>query len=104
MSVVRASKPHGTLFLLGMFSDWDSGGWVFAEVECNLGICIAEKTRKIAAVRSKCPEWWLVLSDHIGFGLSEFDRQQFRATVSIKHSWDRVILVNPTNYADAFEI
>jgi hypothetical protein len=104
MSVVKANKPHGTLFLLGMFSDWDSGGWVLAEVERNLAICVAEKTRKIASVRSKYPEWWLVLSDHVGLGLSEFDRQQFRETVSVQHSWDKVILVNPADHTDAFEI
>ncbi len=104
VSLVAASKPLASLFVLGMFSDWDTGGWVLSEVKRNLDICIAEKTRKISSVRAKYPEWWFILSDHIGLGLDDFDREQFRATISVAHTWDRIILVNPADHTSAFEI
>ena len=46
LDLVRASKDHGCTFILGGYSDGDSGGWVMSEVERNLKICIADKEKR----------------------------------------------------------
>jgi hypothetical protein len=73
-------------------------------LEKNLRICVAEKSRKVARVRAKYPEWWLLLVDHIGHGLSNFDREQFRQQLGMVHDWDKIILVNPLDPKRAFEL
>ena len=104
VDIFRASKTHPTFYVMAGYSDQESGGWLLPEMEKNLLICISEKANKIKKVKSKYEEWWLVLSDHIGYSLDDFDRQQFRDIVSIEHDWQRIILVNPIDYKEAFEI
>lgn len=106
LDLIRASKDHGNTFILGGYSDGDSGGWVMSEVERNLRICISEKERKIAPHRYKYPEWWLLLVDYIDYGMEEEDRMFFRESVMphIKHSFDKIIFVNPLDYRDGFEV
>ena len=104
VDIFRASKPHPTFYVMAGYSDQESGGWLLPEMEKNLQICISEKTYKIKKVKSKYQEWWLVLSDHIGYSLDAFDRQQFRDIVSIEHGWQKIILINPMDYKEGFEI
>jgi hypothetical protein len=106
LDLIRASKDHGSAFTLGGYSDGDSGGWVMGEVERNLRICIAEKEKKVAPHRHKYPEWWLLLVDHIDYGMEEEDRSMFKESVMphIKHSFDRIIFVNPLDHRYGFEV
>ena len=104
LSLFAAKCAHPRLYMLGMVSDWDSGGWVLDDLKRNLEICVAEKTRKVSNVRAQYPEWWLVLTDHIALGLDHFDREQFRDSVSLEHNWDKVILVDPADHTHAFEV
>ena len=78
ISVFPASKPLATFFRIGGSMDGESGGMVLSELSTNIPLCIAEKTRKVKKLQSRYPEWWLVLTDHIGFRLDDLDRQQFR--------------------------
>ena len=48
-------------------------------------------------IREKYPEWWLVLIDRINFGEKE-------ALQVPEHNWDKVILINPDNYTQAFVV
>ena len=93
---MRASKPGKLAFILAGNTDSNAGGWVIPELEKNLTLCIAEKTRKIAPYRSKYPEWWLIFVDFVMGGMQE--------PVQIKHNWDKVIMMHPSNYAGAYEI
>lgn len=104
LELFQATNSHPTFFLLGGWMDYDSGGWVLAEMERNLEICLEEKTRKVSHVRYKYPEWWLVLIDYIGYGLGDFDRQLFRDQVRRERDWDKVILLDPTKHKEAFEL
>jgi hypothetical protein len=104
LDVFPASTIHPTFFLLGGCSDDDSGGLVLREIEKSMKLCIAEKTRKIAPVRHKYSEWWLVLIDQVGFGLDDFDRKCFKDQVKVEHSWNKVVLLNPWNHTRALEI
>ena len=74
ISVFPASKSFATFFRIGGSNDYDGGGMVLSELSTNIPLCIAEKTRKIEKVRLRYPEWWLVLTDHIGLRLDELDR------------------------------
>jgi hypothetical protein len=104
IKLIRASKTHGTYFVSGGYSDDDSGGWVFGEMQKNLRLCIEEKTAKIAHFRGKYPEWWLILIDRIGYGVDDCDRQLYNKHLAIKHGWDKVILLNPLDHRSAFEV
>lgn len=106
LDLLRASKDHGTFFLLGASSDDDSGGWVMGEVEKNLRLCILDKERTIAPHRSKYSEWWLVLADHIDYSMEPEDREVFRSEVmpSIAHSFGKIVFIDPRDHLRAFEV
>jgi hypothetical protein len=104
LALMRAGDPHPTYFVPGGYSDYDSGGWVFGEIQKNLRLCIEEKTNKIAPYRHKYPGWWLILDDRIGYGVDDCDRKLYREQLGITHSWDKVILLNPADHRSAFEI
>jgi hypothetical protein len=100
-----ASDQHDTLLLLGGSSDHDSGGFVVAELLANLDLCIAEKTKKIARVHERYPEWWLLFDDRIAYGvLDRQDVAELRALLRAPHQFTRVLLVNPELPTRAVEI
>ena len=101
----RAGVDHGQFFVLGAYMDDDSGGWVMAELDRNLRLCIAQKEAKVQPHRSKYAEWWLVLADYIDCAIDYEDRDRFRSEVmqKIEHSFDRVVLLDPRGLRTAFE-
>jgi hypothetical protein len=100
----RAGDTYATFFLLGGGIDEDTDGWVLAETERNLRICIDEKTWKVKPFRHKYPQWWLILVDRIGYGVDECDRELFSQHLKMKHDWDKVLLINPLDPRKAFEV
>jgi hypothetical protein len=100
---MQGGTKHPTFFTMGGYVDYDDGGWVLSEMHRNLDICIAEKSRKRRNARREYAEWWLVLVDHIGYGLpDEEDREQLRALVANAVQWDRIILLNPVDLRCVF--
>jgi hypothetical protein len=91
------STPAKKAFALGITSDHDSGGWVLSELERNIDLCVRDKSKKIAKYRPRYAQWWLLLLDHVAYGLSDFDWEQFKQAVHVTHDWDKVVLVNPLN-------
>jgi hypothetical protein len=66
---------------------------------------VAEKTRKVERVRSRYPQWWLALVDHIGYGgLDPFDLEQLRSIFQVEDPWAKIILVTPLDSARGFEL
>lgn len=105
LSFTRASKVHPTLFVLGGWSDHDSGGFVVSEMAQNLRLCIAEKSAKVSRVRAKYSEWWLALADRIGYGdVDEHARNRLRELVQVEDQWTKIILVNPLDPSRGFEL
>jgi hypothetical protein len=106
LDLLLAGRDYGSFFVLGASGDNDSGGFVLAELEKNLRLCISEKERKIAPYRGKYPEWWLVLSDHIDFALDVEDREYFRSHImrNVPHSFARIVLLDPRDNGRAFEV
>lgn len=96
----RMSKPGPKTFWQIGDSDDDRGGWVHEELEKNISLCIAEKSKKIASYKSKYPEWWLVLVDFIIDG-----RPPDEKTLRLSHpAWDRVIVIHPEDYSRAYDV
>jgi hypothetical protein len=100
----KASKCHPTCFLDGGGSDGDTGGFILAETQKNLRLCVAEKLNRIARVRHRYPEWWLALVDRIGFGVGASDLELFREYLAMDTGFDRVILLSPLDVTWAFEV
>lgn len=105
LDIGKAQKSHNNqFFCLGGYNDQDAGGWVLVELEKSLLAVITEKTEKISRLRHKYQEWWLCLVDHIAYGLDELDREQFKDSIKIPHNWDKVILIDPLNPKNTFEV
>ena len=105
LEFIRASRVHPTFFIFGGWRDSDSGGFVMGELIRNVRTCIAEKTRKIAKVVAKYPEWWLVLEDRISYGdWRESERVRLRRYVQPIGRWDKIILVKPNGPAAWVEL
>lgn len=102
--ICRTSNSHGAMFVMAGCTDQESGGWLLAEMEANIRHCASEKSRKIEKVKSKYQQWWLALVDHIGYGLDDFNREMFRDQVSVEHSWDKILIIDPRDHTRWFEI
>ncbi len=100
----RTPKPRGDMFVLAGCADEDSGGWLLAQMELNIIYCIGKKEQSISTVRSKYSEWWLVLVDYIGHGLDDVDKEIFKTQVSISHTWDKILVIDPREHSRWFEI
>jgi hypothetical protein len=105
IQLFRASAPKSTFFVPAGHSDQQSGGWLLSEMDTNLKHCIEEKTAKIRNYRTRYPSWWLVLPDHIGLGLDDFDRELFAKEITVKPGgFDRIVLVDPRNASRSFTV
>lgn len=105
LDFTRASDVHAHHFIPAGSSDLDGGGFVVAELARNLELCIAEKTRKVAAFRERYQEWWLVFEDRISYGhLEPRDVEELRRLVQRVEPWSRIILVNPIDPSRGIEL
>jgi hypothetical protein len=104
IDVIPTMTDHGLPFLIGGNSDDERGGWLIEDMEKNIQHCSDEKEMKIAPYRNNYPVWWLVLVDHIGYALDDFDRRNFKRAVTVTHNWNKLILVNPVDSNHAYEI
>ncbi len=104
LNFIRATDAHESFFIFGGYGDHDSGGWILEKTLKNLRLCVEEKTQKVASVRHRYKEWWLILIDRIGYGVEDCDHAIYREHLAIEHSWDKIILVNPLNPTSGFEL
>ncbi len=106
LELYRSGRSYESFFVFGASSDFDSGGFVLSEILRNLSLCIVEKEKKTAPYRNKYKQWWLLLPDYIDFSLDDEDRATFEREIKplLKHSFDKIILIDPRNPSRAFEI
>ena len=104
ITLIKAGKSYPDFFVPGGYADSDSGGFVLAELNRNIRICVMEKTKKVACARTKYPEWWLILVDHIGYGNDERNHEEVHQLFQFEHSWDKIVLVNPLDATQGYEI
>lgn len=97
LDVIKSSHPLETFFCMGGSNDRQSGGFIVAEMLANIAHCAAEKQAKIQRFKGKYSEWWLVLTDHIGLGLNERDRQQLLKHAMRPDDWDKIVIVSPSD-------
>lgn len=102
--LIPVKHVEGTSFRMLGDSDDDSSGWLLEKMQNNIQHCSDEKTKKISPHRYKYKTWWLVLVDHIGYGLNEFERELFYDQVKIHHNWDKLIIIPPSKKLPAIEI
>jgi hypothetical protein len=103
--LIRTSDPHADSFVFGGYIDLDSGGFILSEMDRNIRICVAEKTKRTAHLRERYPHWWLMLVDRIGYGrLTELDHERLRQLLQLDHSWDKIILINPLDATQGYEL
>jgi hypothetical protein len=93
----RTATPRQSMFVLWGRTDEDSGGFVVELTRRNVDHCVIEKDRKVAPVRSKYKEWWLILVNYIGFDLDQNEKDMVKAAVSTLHGWDKIRIVDPGN-------
>jgi hypothetical protein len=105
IGLARSSKIFEARFVLGGFTDHNSGGWIISEMIRNLNIVIPEKSKKIASFRPRYSEWWLVLVDHIGHArLDSHEIAGLREHITRPPEWDKIFLVDPLAPEHAIEI
>lgn len=104
VKIIPASKQYDTPYLIGGYSDRDSGGWVLSEIEHNILICSEEKMYKVDKVRDNYSIWWLALVDHIGGYLNDMEKSQLDDELVKGHNWDKVLIINPNNVDQTYEI
>ncbi|MCU0984872.1 MAG: hypothetical protein MUC89_07990 [Acetobacteraceae bacterium] len=105
VDLMRGSMRFPTFFVLGGYMDEDAGGFVVSELMENLAICVRRKSAKIACVRPKYREWWLVMPDRIGYALDETDRARLPPIAACENgAFDKVILIDPREPARAFQV
>jgi hypothetical protein len=56
LEFIGEGDDHQCLFLLGSYTDQESGAWMLSEVHRNLAIVLQQKARKIAPNRGKYSE------------------------------------------------
>ncbi len=97
IDVFQAPTPLRHYFQIGGMHDNQSSGFIVPQMVDNIAHCAAEKLQKIANFKHKYPVWWLVLTDYIGLGLDDHDRQELLASVERPDGWDKIVVVSPRN-------
>jgi hypothetical protein len=101
ISLIKASKEHEKLFVLGGYGDHDASGSLMSKLDRNIRLCLELKTKKIAPYRSRYPEWWLILVDHIAHDLGPEERRLLSERPPIAHDWQRVVVLDSRDTAVA---
>jgi len=106
LTLYRAAKAYHDCFILVDCSPYDAGGWsTGTELTKWVLACRDQKTalwkKDFPVARAKYPEWWLLLIDLIHHGR--------KADITLPpqappHNWDKIILINPFDYTQAFDI
>lgn len=103
INLFKASNSMEAFFVLGGINDDDSGGWLAYEFYKNLRLCIDEKSLKTSNRRHLYPEWWLILIDHIGYGV-ESPHELLEGFAPIVHDWHKVYVIHPHDSTRGFEL
>lgn len=93
----RSIVGNGCQFMLGSCEPQGDAGQLSEVLRKRVDAAIQSKTEKMKVMRALYKEWWLVLIDHIAFGVPE----PFEVP---EHSWDKIVLVHPEDPSIAFEL
>ena len=102
ITFIPSTTTYPELYLLSGYLDNDAGGFILSEFDRNIKICIDEKANKIT--REKYKTWWLLLVDYFSYSLNEVDREYFKSFFVYSHPWEKIIIIDPRNPHNFFEI
>ncbi|MGA2040286.1 MAG: hypothetical protein ABSH42_13500 [Bryobacteraceae bacterium] len=100
IELCRAGRIGSRYFLMGAPNHDVCGEMVVEALERNVSICIDDKGKKLSYLRSSDRECWLALADHIYWGWAD----AWHGVRIPPHGWDRVILINPLDPTQSFEL
>ena len=103
LDFAKAELDGGQYFENAMQSDRDSGGWVLHKFEKNIKLALQEKSIKVKKYRDRYPEWWLLLEDHVMYGLKGRDIELFQSTEIDLGIFDRLLIYAPTLGSSVWE-
>lgn len=94
----RTFRPSGSL-------DFDAGGWLIPVYSENIKNCISEKSKKIQKNLNLFNHWWLLLVDHIGWGLDHNEIEEVFKLVGNTDYFEKVIIIdsNGENLLTSFQ-
>jgi hypothetical protein len=93
LTLIRSTETYSERFVIGGYTDMDSGGWIVSEVVRNASAYIAEKSLKVTPYLGAYPVWWLVFIDHIALG---GEVEEVRQHISRSKPWDRIVFLSPS--------
>jgi hypothetical protein len=93
-----------TQFEVGGIIDFNKGGAVFKDICDSLKIIITEKERKIEKFKHLYNDWWLVLIDFIGYGISSNMIDRIKDEIDESNSFNKIIFISPIDSKNAKEI
>lgn len=95
--IINCFTKRKEKFVIGLETDFDSGGLVTSMYIDNINFCISEKSQKISHYISKYNEWWLVLVDYIGdiFALREYEYNIVIQNILKNSNFVKVIILDP---------
>ena len=94
ITILKANRKSTKVFDIGIETDLDSGGFVAHMYIENINHCIAEKTPKIQAYKSKYSEWWLLLVDFLVGGIGESEKTIVIQNINKGTDWKKIIVVS----------
>lgn len=106
LDLMRSRRKLDHFFNLMGSANLDAGGAVMALVEKNLRLCVTEKEKTVTQHRHKYQKWWLVLINRVDLNMIAEDYQQFGRQFSppIEHNFEKIILVDPRDVGNWFEL
>jgi hypothetical protein len=67
----------------------------------NINLCISEKAQ---IINFQYAEWWFLLVDFTGLGFNNNDYRSLREATSFGYAFNRILMINPRDYSNAFEL
>ncbi len=98
------SEKWKTQFEVGGIVDLNKSGFVVKDICDSLKIIINEKERKIKKFKSLYENWWLVLVDFVGYGISTSEVKKIKDGINENKSFKKIILISPTDSKNGIEI
>lgn len=103
LSFMKAKRTLQKKFVL-IGNDLDIGGFVAAEIFRNVITCIEEKDELVTPYLKLYDKWWLLLVDLTHLAPAEEERNIVRTNLSVTHHWEKILVLNPNNSLDVWEI
>ena len=104
MRFYRSDFKLSKSIILGTAIDHNAGGFIVSNIYKNLKLAISEKENKINKFYNNFENWWLILIDHISYGLNENDKKQLLALPKLKTTFEKIFIVSPLNIERVLEI